>query len=287
MVSTPDGVNYSFVYLPTESDKNSLDVLPSLNARLQLQDDLFLRFAASRTVTHPTFLQLNPGLSLSASTATLLGSGTSGNPDLSPEKSNNADLSLEYYFGRQNALTGAIFYRQVDGYIQNTIAPETIAGITYQVTRPTNAPAGHIDGAEMGYTQFFDSLPGLLNGLGFQANGTYVEGVFQNISKWSYNLVGIYEKGPASFRVAYNWRAGFNVGAAPGGGQQPNTIYAKAQPWLDLSASYRVLDQLTLTFDATNLLNSYYQDYFGNQAFYPRDTRRFDQTFALGFRFRM
>ena len=37
-----------------------------------------------------------------------------------------------------------------------------------------------------------------------------------------------------------------------------------------------------MTFDATNLLNSYYQDHFGNQAVYPRDTRRFDQTYSLG-----
>jgi len=68
---------------------------------------------------------------------------------------------------------------------------------------------------------------------------------------------------------------------------QPSEIYSKAQPWLDLSASYRVLDRLTLTFDATNLLNSYYQDYFGTQAIYPRDTRRFDQTYSLGVRFRL
>ena len=283
-----DTVAHTFTYTPTESDKNTLDVLPSLNARLTLLDDLYLRFAASRTITHPTFQQLNPGLSLSGSTATLNGSGASGDPALAPEKSNNADLSLERYFGRQNAVTAAIFYRQIDGYIQGTITPEVISGITYQVTVPANAPAGHIEGAEVGYTQFFDSLPGWLNGLGFQTNGTYVQGAFQNISKWSYNAVGIYEKGPASLRLAFNWRSGFNVGAAPGG-QQPQaaTIFAKAQPWLDLSASYRIIDQLTVTFDATNLLNSYYRDYFTNQYVYPRDTRRFDQTFSLGLRLRL
>jgi iron complex outermembrane receptor protein len=289
IVSTPNNVNYTFTYLAADTDKNSLDWLPSLNARLALDDGLFLRFAASRTVTRPTFMQLDPGLSLSASTATLLGSGTAGNPNLSPEKSKNADLSLEYYFGRANALTGAVFYRQVDGYIQNTITPQTIAGITYQVTEPTNAPSGHIEGTEVGYTQFFDSLPGIWNGFGVQVNGTYVSGVFQNISKWSYNLIGIYEKGPVSFRVAYNWRSGFLVGATPGGAQpqEPGGINAKSQPWLDLSASYRVMGQLTVTFDATNLLDSYYQDYFGNQTVYPRDTRRFDQTFALGLRYRL
>ena len=270
-----------------ESDKHILDVLPSLNARLQLDETWFLRFAASRTVTHPQFVQLNPGLTLSASTATLLGSGASGNPNLDSEKSNNVDLSLEHYYGGHNALTAALFYRKIDGYIQNTIVPQTIGNIAYQVTQPVNAPSGHISGVESGFTQFFDFLPPPLDGLGFQTNGTYIQGDFQNISKWSYNAVGIYEKGPASLRVAFNWRSGFNVGAAPGGGQQPGTIYAKAQPWLDLSANYKVTGQLLVTFDATNLLNSYYQDYFGNQAFYPRDTRRFDQTFSLGFRFHL
>jgi len=287
IISTPDQVNYTFNYLAARTDKNDLELLPSLNTRLQLSDDLFLRFALSRTVTRPQFSQLDPGLSLSASTATLLGSGTSGNPHLSPEKSDNVDLSLEDYFGAQNALTGALFYRRVNGYIQNAIAPETIAGITYQVTLPTNAPAGHIAGAEVSYTQFFTGLPGILNGLGVQTNGTYVSGHFQNISKWSYNLIGIYEKGPVEMRVAYNWRSGFDVGPAPGGGKQPGEIYAKSQPWLDLSFGYHVYDGLTVTFDAKNMLNSYYQDYFGSPYAYPRDTRRFDQMYSVGFRYRL
>jgi iron complex outermembrane receptor protein len=281
---TTNGVT---VISPVQTDKNTFDWLPSLNARLTLADNLFLRFAASRTVTHPTFQQLDPALTLSGSTATLLGSGTSGNANLSPEKSTNADLSLEYYFGRQNALTAAAFYRNVNGYIQTNPYELTINNVKYQITSPVNAPAGKIDGAEVGYTQFLDFGPNWLQGFGVQANGTYVNGDFQNISKWSYNLVGIYEQGPASMRVAYNWRDGFNVGAAPGGGQQPAVIYAKSQPWLDLSASYRILDSLTVTFDATNLLNSYYQDYFGNQSVYPRDTRRFDRQFSLGIRYRL
>jgi iron complex outermembrane receptor protein len=277
------------VISPVQTDKNTLDWLPSLNARLALEDNLLLRFAASRTVTHPTFAQLDPALSLSASTATLLGSGTSGNANLDSVKSDNADLSLEYYFGRQNALTAGAFYRRVDGYIQTVTDAEVINGITYQVTRPSNAPSGKIDGAELSYTQFLDFLPAWLQGMGVQANATYVNGDFQNISKWSYNVVGIYETGPASMRVAYNWRSGFNAGGTPGGAQplEPLIIYAKSQPWLDLSASYRIVDSLTLTFDATNLLNSYYQDYFGNQTVFPRDTRRFDRQFSLGIRYRL
>ena len=290
LVVTNTGSGYTFAYNPTTSDKSTLDWMPSFNARVKLEDDLFLRLAASRTVTRPTFAQLDPALSLSASTATLLGSGTAGNPNLSPVKSDNADLSLEYYFGPSNVVTGAVFYRQVDGYIVPAVAAETIGGIAYQVTSYANAPSGHIDGLEVGYTQFFDFLPGLLSGLGVQANGTYVDGAFANISKYSYNVVGIYEHGPFSFRAAYNWRDGFDVGPAPGGGQNPTEIYAKAQPWLDLSASYKVNEQFTFTFDATNLLDSKYQDSFGKGslgAVYPRDTRIFDQTIEFGLRYKM
>jgi TonB-dependent receptor len=287
VVTTPDNIHYTFTYSATDKSKSTLDWLPSLNMKVTFEDNVLLRLGASRTVTRPTFAQLDPGLSLSASTATLLGSGTSGNPNLSPEKSDNVDLSLEYYFGQSNLLSGAVFYRQVKGYIGSTVTPETIGGIVYQVTQPINSPSGHIDGIEANYTQFLDFLPGWWSGFGVQTNATYVSGKFQNISKWSYNMVGIYEQGPYSFRAAYNWRGGFDVGPAPGGGQQPGTIFAKSQPWLDLSASYQYNDNLVLTLDATNLLNSYYQDYFGNPTVYPRDTRRFDQTVALGFRYKL
>lgn len=281
---------YTFDYGATKSSKETFDWLPSLNARLKVQDDFFVRIGLSKTVTRPTFAQLNPGLSLSASTATLLGSGSTGNPNLTPVQSKNADLTFEYYFGPSNMVTTSVFYRQVKGYIGAYNTPMDIGGITYQVSQPKNGGTGDIKGVEVNYQQFFDFLPGIWSGLGVQLNGTYVDGAFQNISKYSYNAVGIYEYGPVSLRVAYNWRSGFSEGAAPGGGQNPDTIYAKSQPWLDLSASYKWSDRLTFTLDATNLLDSYFQDSFGKgslAAIYPRDTRRFDGTVSLGLRFKL
>ncbi|NIJ49483.1 TonB-dependent receptor [Rhizomicrobium electricum] len=289
--STPVTTNrYSFDYSPAVSKKDNFDWLPSLNARIKVQDDFFVRIGLSKTVTRPTFAQLNPGLSLSASTATLLGSGSTGNPNLTPVQSKNADVTFEYYFGPSNNLTTSLFYRRVKGYIGSYNTEMVIGGITYQVSQPRNGSDGDIKGIEVGYQQFFDFLPGIWSGLGVQLNGTYVDGSFQNISKYSYNAVGIYEKGPFSLRVAYNWRSGFSEGAAPGGGQNPQTIYAKSQPWLDLSASYKATDRLTFTVDATNLLDSYFQDSFGKgdlAAIYPRDTRRFDGTVSLGLRYRL
>ena len=61
---------------------------------------------------------------------------------------------------------------------------------------------------------------------------------------------------------------------------------ATAHSRLDLSASYQLNDHITATVDATNLLDSHYQDYFGSPEF-PRDTRRFDRTIVFGIRYRM
>ena len=53
------------------------------------------------------------------------------------------------------------------------------------------------------------------------------------------------------------------------------------------SASWRFKNGLTVTFDATNLGDAVFQDYFGpNASLYPRDTRLYDRTFEIGLRYR-
>lgn len=291
-------------YEPTEKRKEVVDFMPSFNAKLKIEDDLLLRFAATRTVTRPTFSQLNPGLTLSNSTGTYNGTGSSGNPDLAPVKANNVDLSLEYYFGAQNLVSLTTFYRQIIGYVQSYAADQTIGGVSYAVTAPQNSGQGYLQGIEANYTQFFDQLPGYLSGLGLQLNGTIIEGrtdysatdtskvPYLSVSKYSFNIVGIYEYGPISFRTAYNWRSGYVVSLNSTGGAptQPTTVYATPYGALDLSASYKLEDEgLIFTLDATNLLGGIYQDHWGKgdwASVYARDTRRYDKTLTLGVRYR-
>ena len=93
-------------------------LLPSFNARVTLDDGLFARFGASLTDTRPTFAQLNPATSYSAAGTTLQGSARSGNPNLSPVKSTNLDVDVEYYWGKANHVSVAAFDRYIEGYIQ-------------------------------------------------------------------------------------------------------------------------------------------------------------------------
>lgn len=169
------------------------DVLPSLNLRFFLQDNLYLRLAAAKAIVRPTFTQLNPFTTLSFSFdaatgapngvgvngATTAFTGVAGNPDLKPTRSNQFDASLEWYFGGSNSLTLALFYKDISNYIFAGVAQQTYTSngqtITFDVTRQQNGSNGKIKGFELAYTQFFDKLPGALGGLGFQGNFTYVD----------------------------------------------------------------------------------------------------------------
>jgi outer membrane receptor protein involved in Fe transport len=44
---------------------------------------------------------------------------------------------------------------------------------------------------------------------------------------------------------------------------------------------------MTLALEGNNLLNFKYNDYFSNQTITPRDTRYYDRTIRLGFRWKM
>lgn len=155
-------------------------------------------------------------------------------------------------------------------------SPETYDGETYQVSRPQNSTAANVKGAEIGYQQFYDFLPGWMKGFGMQANYTYVESdtpssvlgrnvPLQNLSKHSYNIVAMYEKGDVSARIAYNWRDKFLSGISNIVGVGALPVYTKAYGWLDASLGYKVNDKISLALEATNLLRTVRSSYYGDE----------------------
>jgi TonB-dependent receptor len=288
-----------------DSSKSQTDVLPVLNARLKLDDKWQLRFAAGRTMTRPNFGDLNPAVTLNAPTTTGggAGSGSGGNPDLKTVKSDNYDLALEYYFDKASYASLTAFHRDIDGYVQTFAATETINGVNYTVVRPRNSGKGKLDGFEFSYQQF----PEMLHGLGWMANYTYIKGdtdapdssvgaaigarvrkPYAQVSKQSYNIILVYEKGKFSSRLAYNWRGEFtDTFDGPNAAGSPlRQIIVKPLGTLDFSLSYALSQRLTLTLDATNILQGEYHDYFYDASRYPRDTRAYDRTLEVGARYR-
>jgi iron complex outermembrane receptor protein len=253
--------------------------LPSANVRAHLTDKLQLRLAASKTLTRPDFGQLSPALTVVPGQL----AASQGNPNLQPIKAKNADVSLEWYANKSTSIYIAGFYKSVDGFIFTRSTPNvTIGGLSgYTLSQPLNSGKGKVKGAEIGYQQFFDFLPGALSGFGVQANGTYTSSnaptslvgfsaSLPQLSKYSYNVAGIYEKFGISARVAYNYRSSFlssilaGAYTPPGGSTVSYTfpVMTKGYGWLDASLSYDVNDHLTLTVDGQNLLRTQIQQYY-------------------------
>jgi TonB-dependent receptor len=290
-ISSSQGVNATcttcVVYTPTSQTKTDTQYLPSFNLRAQLVTNLFLRAGYSKTVTRPTFTQLNPGLTVNPPTATLQGTATGGNPDLEPVKSTNYDADLSYYWGRTNNVSVSTFYREVTGYIQNGQSDYVLEGVHYIRTQPINFQDATISGVEGSYTQFLDFLPGFWSGFGWSVNATHIKAPFNNVAPNHVNFSGIYEKDKYSFRFSYTWNDEYLVGAFATGAQ-PQQTYAAVRENADLSFNYRFTDKISLSVDAINIFDNYQRQYAGsgdeNARLYPTGLQRFDKTYAIGLR---
>ncbi|MEG8038573.1 TonB-dependent receptor [Sphingomonas sp. LR60] len=288
-------------FVPIASSTQYVDFLPNISAQLHFTDKLKLRLSRTEALTRPGFNQINPTLTVSQGTVggNISYTGNGGNPNLQPIRSNNYDASLEYYFSRTGSVSVAGFYREIQGFINSL--PQIVNVQPFGdilVYRPSNSSSGTIKGIEAAATTFFDFLPGALRGFGAQANFTYIDGeqivpaaanfaggrqTLPGVSKYSFNVIGLYERGPASVRLAYNYRsANLDGFGAPG---VFTTVYSGAVGRLDLSASYNVNDNITLTVDATNLLQTPYHSYVKDPR-YPRDIRWEASLFSAGVRFR-
>jgi iron complex outermembrane receptor protein len=123
---------------------------------------------------------------------------------------------------------------------------------------------------------FFVDLPGAWRGLGVQASYTYIDSETTNIalgtrmplqglSRNSANLVALYELGPLSARLAWNWRDRFLSGTRAIAGVGTLPVWTDGYGWLDASLRWRVKPQLTLALDGGNLTRIVRRSYFGSQ----------------------
>ena len=294
--------NPGLEYTPIDKQTSTTDILPSANLKISLRPDLVARFTAGRTITRPNFPDLNPGVSLSTVVSNTTGlTGGGGNPNLQPVKSDNYDLSLEWYFAPDGFLTATAFKRKFQGYVVGSFGNEVYGGLSYRVSRPGNAGDGDLSGVELGYQQFYSQLPGLLGGLGVQANVTYMDGNITNLdtgktnsitglSNLSYNIAVLYEKGSWSGRLAYNWRDEFlDIRSFT----PTYDLYVDKTAQMDGQISYKYSPNLTFTLEGINLLDTHFKDFFKNplqpqyDGLFPRDTRRYDRTILVGLRWKM
>ena len=228
--------------IPNDAENTYDNWLPSLNIKVGLTPEFLLRFGYTEAIRRSDLgltrnqLQIAPRV---VSNQFLGFEAQAGNAFLEPIKSQQFDLSAEWYFAPTGSLTLALFHKSLEGVITNGFYERTLTngGSTYDVyvRGPTNATEdGEIQGFELAYQQFYDFLPGWWSGFGIQANYTYIDssGVpqenlaadkanpggnepvidtsllpLESLSEHNFNFAGIYENDRISARIAYSWRS--------------------------------------------------------------------------------
>lgn len=272
-------------------------VLPSLNVRLQATEDLYIRFAASKAIWAPNFSDTAANITMSASKKDGVDVATSpddynytyspkGNPKLEPMEATQFDLAAEWYFDDNGGMAHlSIFNKTIDKYFRQVEGTFTSYGATYSTKDLwSNIGSGEIWGAEVGVSKFFDSLPAPFDGLGVQANYTYIDSKakipasvapqdtdltpygqlpLEQLSKNAFNIIGMYEKDGLSARLAYTWRSKYLISSNANGFRNTDgndrdlwwtlPVYNDDYGQLDASIGYTFMDNYTISAEVSNL----------------------------------
>lgn len=282
----------------TVGSTHYLDILPNIALKWLVTKDFTLRFAASQTITRPTLEQLSP-----VTTLITLRPGnfaaSRGNPGLKPFKSNNLDISAEYYYAPASYISLGGYLKSVNNFIvlNQTTGPVASAAGTplldpasntaaqFTITAPVNGQDATVTGLEAAWQHSLGQT-----GFGFQINGTLVGSnrhlnpqdltnkfALTGLSN-SANAVLFYDKHGIEARVAYNWRDHFLQYLAPpplnGAGQAVTQVRSYGQ--LDASITYHITPQVAVFVEGANLTNAMTLKYayYTNQFLYAEDSGR-------------
>lgn len=241
------------------------EVLPSLNVRYDLTDEVVLRFGAARVMSRPSLDVLSPATSININVGTI----NSSNPDVDPFLADQLDFAAEWYFEDGGLVSVAPFVKFVESFVVSSTISEQVTysdpdgsnSRTTTLTRflPDNGRGSDLVGIEFNFQKPLDML---VEGLGVAANLTLVDadeiqaadgGPFfpiDGLSEKSYNLVAYYENEKFGARLAYNYRDGFvNNGTNYFGDGSFTEDYSQ----LDLSASYNLSENVSIDFEALNI----------------------------------
>jgi len=285
------------------ADRTYWDYLPSINLARDLGEQLVLRVAAARTMARPDFTDVSPRVTLNPGALT----GQGGDPNVDPFRANQADVSLEWYHGKNNdeILSGALFYKDIESFITDQPAQQshliqtntpnlslcTSAATTefpnryscrFTINQRVNGGGGQIRGLEL------NALHKLGGGFGFQGNYTYSDAKADDPdleipgnSKHSGNVIGFFENARFGARLAYSYRSEFFVTF-----DRSTRLNQDSLKSLDASLAVNLTRGLALTLDGVNLSNEKIVQFASDRS-RPRAVYDNGRYFFLGIRFQL
>lgn len=289
------------------NSRSYTDILPSLTARFSLTDELDLKASVNSVIARPSLGNLGQGFNVFYSGIFEPGgpqgqfqryaAGSAGNPNLDPDEATAYDLSLEWYFGDNSALIGALFYKDIDTFIVRQTNQEAVPdsdGVVRDgglVSRSVNGNGGFVKGFELAYQQVFD------NGIGVVLNYTYSDSEnkefldptsgaplpIPGVSENSYNAIAFYENEKFRARVAYNWREERLTSIFSG---FPRNTRDFGQ--LDASLGYDISDRFGIALEGINLTGNDTSDYLDvgeGEHFYSWSTDEARYIFTVNYKY--
>lgn len=281
------------------ADRTYTDYLPSVNFSHDLSPEVVLRLAAARTMARPDFTDVSPRVTLNPGALT----GQGGDPNVDPFRADQADVSLEWYHGADEIVSGAVFYKKIDSFITDRPVSQSYLIQTdtpnlarcqpafsaefpnryscqFLINQRANGGGGKVKGLEL------NAIQKLGHGFGVQGNYTYSDAQADDPdleipgnSKHSGNLIGFYENARFGARLAYSYRSEFFVTF-----DRSTRLNQDALKSLDASMAFNLFHGLALTFDGVNLTNEKIVQ-FASDRFRPRAVYDNGRYYFVGVRF--
>jgi iron complex outermembrane receptor protein len=261
-------------------------VLPTFNSTLKIKEDLLFRVGLSQNINRPSIgsMAVNGSVSFDNDEFT----ASIGNPGLEPYKSNNLDLSLEWYFGDVGSFAAGYFFKDISGFIGTEISSnipygqtglplDLFPGLTNSTnvatfSRPVNYEETTMQGLELSLQSDLSFLPAPFDKLGFVGNLTFIDGELdyaspaqqaagtsiiqpiEGLSDVLGNITFFYETKQWGARISANYRSDYVANPLPIANDEDGDGF-NSTIYVDFSAFYQMNEKLKLTVDVINLTN--------------------------------
>ena len=258
--------------------ENYTKVLPSFNAKWEIDDGVYIKSGLAEVLSRPALNDLRADRTYSLPTGTgagaQQGSGGGGNPLLKPYTAEQFNLTYENYFHKDGLFSVNTYVKRIHDYIGYDTRTVTLPGVTLPInfTSPFNATKpGDLEGVEFIFRTPFYFIPNF-DKFGIDSNLSFVNTdihenspaghpfLMNGVAKTSGSLELYYADSKFETRLGLKYHSPYTMlygWDASGSGLSA----IRAETILDYSASYNISKQLTVRFQAGNLLNTALRTY--------------------------
>lgn len=287
-----------FVHYPTSQPESSDGAytlaLPSANFNFWVVPDAVqVRVGLAETMSRPNVNELAPTSTNNAINGTpqLNYGGTAG---LRPIKAYQADVSVEWYYRKHAALTGALFVKRIrDDIYQATVPFANLGTVRYEngnpppgpgvgtpipfpwtVQAPANGARSLFDGFELSWQHVLDNGFGThvqythTQSKGWDQYGNYV-GAVNAVPPTTISIGLLYEKGPLSADVNWDHAAAYTYACSQCTEVPGWPAVADAFAWVTATAHYHVTKELQVYVEGKNLTDAVARTYLNGNPLLP------------------